>query len=112
MIAKKVFGDKSEYIAKLNKIRFSPSMVWSGMDRSIYNSTFESGKRELINLINVMLEDINLSNVLDVSQNPETHNSELSENIFIVHGHNEEMKQSSARFLEKIQPGLLSERFW
>jgi predicted nucleotide-binding protein len=112
MIAKKVFGDKSEYIAKLNKIRFSPSIVWSGMDRSIYNSTFESGKRELINLINVMLEDVNLSNVLDGSQNLETLNSELSENIFIVHGHNEEMKQSSARFLEKIdlKPIILHEQ--
>jgi predicted nucleotide-binding protein len=112
MISKKVFGDKTEYIAKLNKIRFSPSIIYSGMSDNLYHSSFASGKTELVNLFNVMLEDLNLSEVLETNEKAEIDKSELSKNIFIVHGHNEEMKQSSARFIEKIdlKPIILHEQ--
>lgn len=112
MISKKVFGDNSEYIDKLKKIRFSPSLVYSGMSNSVYYSTFQSGKNELINLLNVMLEDLSLTDALETNDKTENIKSELSKNIFIVHGHNEEMKQSSARFVEKIElkPIILHEQ--
>lgn len=112
MILKKVFGEKSEYIGKLNKIRFSPSIVFGGMSDSIYYSSFQSGKKELENLLNVALEDLNLTDALEINEQSENIKSELSKNIFIVHGHNEEMKQSSARFIEKIdlKPIILHEQ--
>ena len=105
MLVKKIFDKKSEYITELKSISYSPKMLWSGMDReSAYNNSFTRGKDQLINLINVMLEDISLSDNLN---NNELGKSDESQNvssrkIFIVHGHNEEMKQSSARFIEKI----------
>jgi len=112
MISKKVFGEKTEYIEKLNKIIFTPLISFSGMSDSIYKSSFQNGKNELENLLNVMLEDLNLTDALDLSEKSENINSELSKNIFIVHGHNEEMKQSSARFIEKIdlKPIILHEQ--
>jgi predicted nucleotide-binding protein len=113
MIVKKVFGPDTEYVKKLNIIRFSPSMTYSGMDRSIYNSTFQNGRKQLINLISVMLEDVSLSMPEEVSETTlEKQPNELSSNIFLVHGHNEEMKQATARFLEKIglNPIILHEQ--
>jgi len=112
MLVKKIFGITSDYIEKLKKIRFSPSIAWSGMSDSIYYNSFNSGKSELINLINVMLEDLSLTEFIELPPATESKNSILSENIFIVHGHNEEMKQSSARFLEKIdlKPVILHEQ--
>ena len=112
MISKKVFGEKTEYIGKLNKIRFTPTIMFGGMSDSIYYSSFQNGKKEIENLFNVMLEDLNLTDALEIPEKSENINSELSKNIFIVHGHNEEMKQSSARFIEKIdlKPIILHEQ--
>ena len=113
MIVCKVFGPKSEYKEKLTKIRYWPSVMFSGMDRRIYNTSFENGKDQLKNLINVMLEDVSLSiDMSDESPNTIKQIKKLSPNIFLGHGHNEEMKQSSARFIEKIglKPIILHEQ--
>ncbi|PWK16121.1 TIR domain-containing protein [Xanthomarina spongicola] len=113
MLVTKIFGGKSEYIPALRKIRFSPAMAWSGMDKSYYEKSFISGKNELINLINVMQEDLNLSDSFEIIENGETQVIKESFNkIFLVHGHNEEMKQSSARFIEKLslKPIILHEQ--
>src|SRR5690554_1423196 len=64
MLVKKVFGEKTEYVQKLNSISYSPYVVTSGMDRSVYQRSFSSGKDELINLINTMLEDLSLTDLL------------------------------------------------
>jgi hypothetical protein len=80
MISKKVFGEKTEYIEKLNKIIFTPLISFSGMSDSIYKSSFQNGKNELENLLNVMLEDLNLTDALDLSEKSENINSELSKN--------------------------------
>ena len=114
MLVKKIFGIKTEYVKKINSIDFYPSIVVSGMDRGVYHKRFEGGKKELLNLINVMLEDLSLGEILENSDiKTEVDKIQtLSDKIFIVHGHNEEMKQSSARFLEKIdlKPIILHEQ--
>ena len=113
MIAKKVFGANTEYVDKLNAIRYSPSIVFSGMDRSIYNSHFQSGKQQLVNIISVMMEDISLSMPDEISNTSTIEQPEnKSSSIFLVHGHNEEMKQATARFIEKIglKPIILHEQ--
>lgn len=112
MIAKKVFGDNTEYVDKLKKIRYSPSIAYSGMSDGVYYSSFQSGKNELINLLNVMLEDLNLTFALETNEKPENAKAGQSKNIFIVHGHNEEMKLSVARAIEKLKlnPIILHEQ--
>ena len=112
MIVKKAFGKETEYVDKLTKIRFSPSITYSGMSPSVYYSSFQNGKNQLVNLINVMLEDLSLSEIINTEDNLLKTNPLLLKNIFIVHGHNEEMKQSTARFLEKVglTPIILHER--
>lgn len=111
MLVKKVFGNETEYAEKIKKIHFSPSITWSGMDNGIYFTSFESGKKQLINILNVMLEDINLSSKFGLTESTII-NSKITSSVFLVHGHNEEMKQSSARFIEKIglKPIILHEQ--
>lgn len=112
MIVPKIFGSGSVYLDKIMKIRYSPTITFSGIDNSVYHGSFEAGKSQLINLINVMLEDLSLAEVFETIDSNTTNNNSKSEKIFIVHGHNEEMKQSSARFLEKLdlRPIILHEQ--
>lgn len=99
MIIGKVFGENSSYKTHLNKIWFSPGVYYTGMPDSNYDKSFKSGMGELINLINTMLEDVQLSNeFINEAQQEEFSSKE----VFIVHGHNEEMKQTVARVIEKL----------
>lgn len=111
MLIRKIFGESSEYLNKLKYVSFSPRILWSNMDRGQYHTSFESGKKTLTNLINVMIEDLSLSEQLEEHESKLTE-TVLSENVFIVHGHNEEMKQATARFVEKIglKPIILHEQ--
>jgi predicted nucleotide-binding protein len=111
----KIFGMASSYKDTLKKISLSPSISFSGMPESAYYESWESGKNKIVNLIDTMLEDISLSELENSSNNKQLvavaavkHNN----NIFIVHGHNEEMKASVARVLEKISlnPIILHEQ--
>lgn len=103
MLVKKVFSNDSEYLAEISKIRFSPMITTSGTTPDTYRKSFESGKRQLINLVKVMIEDIQLDSINDFSndekgQGTKKHNN----NVFIVHGHSEEMKQYVARTIDKL----------
>lgn len=51
-------------------------------------------------------------NVLEVSRKPESKVGRKKSKVFIVHGHNEGLKQSVARFLEKLklEPIIISEQ--
>lgn len=112
MLIKKIFGESSEYISSLNKIRFIPLNTWYGMDKSYYKEQFYKGKNEIINLICVMQEDLSLSGTFENHEKVTEVINIKSKEIFIVHGHNEEMKQATARMVEKINyaPIILHEQ--
>ena len=112
MLIKKIFGESSEYISSLNKIRFIPLNTWYGMDKSYYKEQFYKGKNEIVNLICVMQEDLSLSGTFENHEKVTEVINIKSKEIFIVHGHNEEMKQATARMVEKINyaPIILHEQ--
>jgi len=113
MMIRKLFGDNSHYIKLLNSIHYSP-MMWSpGTSESVFIRSFNRGKQELLNLLNVIKEDVSL----DLKINKETKSSKNTKisnntNVFIVHGHNEEIKQAVARTIEKLKlnPIILHEQ--
>lgn len=123
MIIRKSFGENSEYLKDLKGILYSPFVFTSNTPYSTFERSFYSGKKELLNLLNVMLEDLSLdlklskkvhdtvANGIFQIMNDET-NKEMNKNIFVVHGHNEEMKLSVARTLEKLEllPTILHEQ--
>lgn len=113
----KIFGMASSYKDTLKKISLGPTISYGGMPESVYYESWESGKKKIVNLIDTMLEDISLSELESSSNNKQLVAVAVGEvkqnnNIFIVHGHNEDMKASVARVLEKISlnPIILHEQ--
>ena len=115
MLVRRIFGDGSKYLKDLSEIRFS-SMVWySGMTEEDERPSWNSGKVELQNLVKTMTEELTLfGGKGEETEQPAAGRAELlmEQSIFIVHGHDEEMKQSIARTLEKLglKPLILHEQ--
>ena len=106
MITIKVFGESSKYIKDLNTIGFHP------IYGDNYNETWLSGKSQMLNLFSTMLEELKLFGTGQKVDTIQKVDVEFSNRIFIVHGHEEAMKQSVARTLEKIgfEPIILHEK--
>lgn len=105
MILRKVFGDSSEYLQNFNDIGFFP------IYGNLYDDTWIDGKSKMSNLFNTIQEE------LELFGNQNTVNAQksdiiLSNKIFIVHGHDNEMKLAMARTLEKLEldPIILHEQ--
>jgi predicted nucleotide-binding protein len=110
MIIRKVFGDSSKYLKDLANIHFFP-MAYPA-DEHYYNERWVSGKSQMLNLFNTMLEELKLFGVSPKVDRVQKADVEFSNRIFIVHGHDEAMKQAVARTLEKIglEPIILHEK--
>jgi len=112
MILRNIFGLSSKYLKDLNRIWFTPG-VYPAEERS-YNERWKSGQSILINLINTAIEEQKLFGKTkpNIKSNSTIPSSEINTSIFIVHGHDEEMKQAVARTIEKIglDPIILHEK--
>lgn|SRR4030043_1173912 len=101
MIIRNVFGEKSSYIASLEKIRFGP-MIWStGTADSVFDRAWDSGKREMLNLFNAMREELEL---FSAEKREESRKDKVrkTNRVFIVHGHDKEMQADVALMLTEI----------
>lgn len=100
---RKVFGEDSKYIKEIHNISFHPMVFPSSHDIKV--DFWGRGKTKFINTINTMIEELVL-----FSGNSEPHvaskdigsDMKKSRKVFIVHGHDEAMKESVARCLEKL----------
>lgn len=112
MLIEKIFDDNS-YINELKFISFHPSLSAVGTSKGIHEKKFYEGKRKLLNMIDIMQEDIQLSSLENSSdQGGEKDKKNPRNSIFIVHGHNDKMKESVARVVEKLglEPVILHEQ--
>ena len=108
MIFKNMFGDSSIYLLDLEEINFKynaiskpkrPRVIINNEKRK--DQAWNYGKNILLNLFKTILNEIELFGM----NGHNDHNVvkiENSNKIFIVHGHDEAMKQAVARALEKI----------
>ncbi len=114
MLTDKIFGIDSNYHSTLKLISFSPRFVMGGTGSGPYDNAWKRGVQSFLNLVNTMIEDISISSEMTGIDTVKTESKgNISpENIFLVHGHNEEMKQSVARTIEKLnlKPIILHER--
>ncbi len=109
MLITKIFGDSSNYHETLRRISFNPIIsVSSGPGQ--YDGAWKGGHLKFINLVDTMIEDFSLDFVDDEPHEPIIPFD--GSQIFLVHGHNEEMKQSVARLIEKLRlnPIILHEQ--
>lgn len=103
MLIRKILGDKTHYLKSLKDIRWSPAIWSTETPDSVFENRFNGGKEELLNLLNVIAEDLQLETVINESKPVNDAPAVNSKNVFIVHGHNEEMKISVARTIEKLK---------
>ncbi|MEX2052816.1 MAG: nucleotide-binding protein [Candidatus Paceibacterota bacterium] len=112
MILRNVFGQGAKYLTDLRHITFYPSVFPS--DDHYKVEQWKRGQRELINLLNTALEELNLfSKTESMAQVAEDKPDATNRNaVFVVHGHNEEMKLAVARTIEKLglDPVILHEK--
>jgi len=108
MRTRKIFGNSSTYLRDLKLISFSPGAYWSGMKDSVYDKSWAKGRSKMLNLLKTIEEDL----ILDSTKIIKKDKTELSSKIFIVHGHDEEIKHAVARTVEKINftPVILHEQ--
>lgn len=83
----------------------------------IFNPKYkESAKQSIVDMIDeaigVLRMDTNFSLTLKHTELTKNKMKEVSKRVFLVHGHDNELKESTARFLEKIslQPIILHEQ--
>lgn len=113
MIIRKVFGENSKYLQDLKNINFFPRLFPSSAE--YYQQTWTTGKNEMLNLFKTMIEELKLFDTTSEEESKlstKTKGSVSSKKVFVVHGHDEEMKQSVARILEKLElsPIILHEQ--
>lgn len=108
MLARRCFGDGSHYITDIDAISWSPSIIMPNTD---FVKPFENGRTRFLNLIDVMLEEQKLSELHKVGATGGPQPI-VSSKVFIVHGHDTEMKASVARLLSKLdlEPIILHEQ--
>ena len=113
---KYIFGEKSGHIKEFMKIYFYPSTLgpWTDNKRiTVFQNDLENAKV----LLNSMIEEIEEYWEEDISSNNinkknNIYEIELNKDVFIVHGHDETLKEMVARFLTDIDlnPIILHEQ--
>lgn len=95
---KGVFGDKDERIKQFLDLRFS----LRSFNASTPSSQFEASYQEGLSRAKLLLQDF-LTEIPDppADQSPKS-KSTMGSDVFIVHGHDNETKQETARFIEKL----------
>ncbi|MFC1572046.1 TIR domain-containing protein [Candidatus Eisenbacteria bacterium] len=110
MIIKKVFGEDSDYRQALKEIRFS--LPFGPVSGNADREAWQSGKAQLLNLIGTMHEDITLGSRLEIEATSRPERNGGSRDVFVVHGHDEAMKEAAARLLARLSlhPVILHEQ--
>lgn len=114
MIVGRLVGEDSSYAKTLRGIWWSP-MYFPSSDED-KRSTWQSAARSVGNLINTMKEEMVLfedaGDGADSADSADTPRQAASSAIFIVHGHDEELKQAVARTVEHLgfEPIVLHEK--
>lgn len=111
MIIANLFGKDSKYLKDLAAIHFFPMVYPASEDYK--RSSWKNGKERSVNLINTMIEELKLfGESATEAEEAKPNVVAASRDVFVVHGHDEAMKQAVARVLEKLglAPVILHEQ--
>ena len=104
-----LFGDQCEQLKAFNAVRYSPPIFVPGMSESVFHQRFMGGIRSAQAIIRSAIkefEDYHLepSRRTDPTATTSTRDESATavRKIVVVHGHDNEMKQTVARFLERL----------
>ncbi len=105
------FGDKSFEMNAFDDINFSLSIISSRTHDSEFVNACKEGISMAKGMLKIYLEDLD-NNDHDITTNNKSIGRVLYDSVFIVHGHDNALKQSVARIIEKqnIKAIILSEQ--
>lgn len=109
------FEDKPDYVEEFKEIRYTPLMAIMGGPQSQYDSPFVAGLGRAASMLESMIGEIKeYWDDDDVSTDAATDfvSSEISREIFLVHGKDDGAKETVARYLERLDldPIILHEQ--
>ena len=92
MMLRQIFGRDAKYITDLDEIRFS----------SVYDDSktlWDEAKERIVNLLSTAIDELTLfGNRPDAPGQPQL----FGRRVFVVHGHDDALKQTTARLLEQL----------
>ncbi|GAB5537778.1 MAG: hypothetical protein Rubg2KO_40270 [Rubricoccaceae bacterium] len=112
MVIRNLFGAESHHLDSFNRISFSPFFYPTTSHEK--RESFRDGVERTRNLLNTISEERMLfgQTAEELKSEPSNGTAPQGNSVFIVHGHDEAMKQSVARTIEKLglDPIILHER--
>ena len=100
-----LFDENRQQLKSFNSVRYVPPMFLTGMPDSVFHNSFIGGMKTASGIIRSAIqeyEDYEQQAGHDVDHTSADGNSTISRKVFVVHGHDNEMKESVARFLERL----------
>lgn len=109
MVVRRTFGAECKYLRDLPNIHFYPRVAPSSMEHK--RQQWNSGKTSLKNLLSTAVVEVELFEA-DPETAPSYSEAVAGRKVFVVHGHDEGLKQTVARVLEQLdlQPIILHEQ--
>ncbi|MEB6276520.1 nucleotide-binding protein [Staphylococcus xylosus] len=102
------------FLNQIKNIRYTPAILNSSSTN--YIESWESGKHQLISILDSVIDDLEDDLEDDLNSNTNYHSgnhtiTNSKSSIFIIHGHDNEMKSEVARYIEKLKltPIILQE---
>lgn len=108
MVIRRAFGPEHEYVVNFRNVGFYPEFYPASRDDEL--AYWEMGKRRATSLLKTMVRELELDEDTD-QQNKEVA-APKSNRVFVVHGHDDEMRLAVARTLERLglEAVILDER--
>lgn len=112
---RRMFGDDCNQLKSFDSVRYSPLVYSSGTTDSVFHSSFMSGMKTATGIMRSAIqeyEDYELDSEPAVRHSESTQDPMRTRKVFVVHGHDNEMKEAVARFLERLdfEPIILHEQ--
>lgn len=86
------------WIERINSISWSLGFFTTGTPDSEFVQAWNRGKQEFLGVLNSIKSEVKLY----VDANPADQQKEITDKVFIVHGHNETMKLAVARVISQL----------
>lgn len=103
----------SEWLARIDKIRWNPVIFTSSTPDCAFAEAWDSGKSNFIGVLNSIKTEIELYSEQTTVENAKSKTkSPTSNKVFIVHGHDETMKLALVRVVTQLElsPVILHEQ--
>ena len=102
---RRLFDENCQQLKAFNSVRYSPYVIMDIPPASEFQASFKDGVEKARAIIRSAIqeyEDYERQTDHNVDHNPADGNSTNTRKVFVVHGHDKEMKESVARFLDQL----------